>query len=475
MKSSHQNPPSVAVIGGGISGLSAAWQIQRQAPHLQLTIIESEPRLGGKVVTARLAVDGAGDAIIDGGPESFITRKREAWDLAIQLGLRSKLVNPGSETSRIFVLYNGQPYRIPLDPLNFITSSLLTTRGKLRMLSEPFQPARRDLEDESLASFIDRRLGREARERFIGPVLGGIYNTDPERQSILTTSPVMREMEAEHGGLFLGALGRMRRKRPLDAEGQRPPSFASFASGTQELVDALQDQLKANLILGDGAISIQSSPAGYTIATARGRVIHASALVLAVTANVAARLLAQTAPQAAAGMQAIRHENIGTISLLYRKEDVSIPLPLNGLMIPRRERRAIDAITWTSNKSPERAPHGYHLLRVFFGGSRPDLVTASDDQLLATVQAELDSLLGVRGKVSGYRAFRWEQGFPQADVGHLQHVDAIEAGLPPGIAIANSSYRGIGVPDCVRQGNQAAGRILAYLQQSVPNEVVPQV
>jgi oxygen-dependent protoporphyrinogen oxidase len=227
------------IIGGGITGLSAAWELQQH--HSDYVLLEGSERWGGKIISREMAVDGR-RFLVDGGPDTLVTRKRESWQLALELGLRDEVVNPGSETKNIYVVDGGKPYPVPLSPALFFTSPLLTWRGKLRLISEPFQPARRDDDDESLADFVTRRLGREALDKFIGPVLGGIYNTDPQQQSILVSSPIMREMEKESGSLVLAAVSRMVRRKKVE---ERLPRFINFNNGMQQLTDALVRQLQA--------------------------------------------------------------------------------------------------------------------------------------------------------------------------------------------------------------------------------------
>lgn len=462
--------PHIVIIGGGITGLSAAWHLQQTTSEITYTLLEKSNRWGGKVITETIpGVDG-GHFTIDAGPESFITRKPEAWELACEMGITDSVIDPGSETRHMYVLDEGTPVEIPLSPVKFIGSPLMSAGGKLRMLQEPFVPAKRDGEDESLAQFVTRRLGREALDKFIGPVLAGIYNTNPETQSILTTSPVMREMEAEFGGLVKGALGRMRAAHQQKASTNghaRKPRFITFQNGAQELVEALVARLKGDLRLGAEIHRIGHNGAQYEITLADGEKIFAFAVLFATPANVTAHYLEDLAPQAAKGLAKIRHENIGTISLAFRETDVQLPNPINGLMIPRREKRTIDAITWTSNKMPGRAPIGYALIRVFFGGSAPYMVEYNNTALLSTVRQELRDLLGITAPPLDYRIQRWPQSFPQADVGHLDLVDAIEATLPGGLYLAGSSYRGLGVPDCIRQGRDAAEKAVAMLNGKV--------
>ncbi len=445
----------IVVIGGGIAGLSAAWEIQKRG-QATFSLLEASERWGGKVHSRTLVASNGDKFLVDGGPESFVTRKPEVWELAHELGLADELVNPGSETRNIYVLDGGRPYPIPLSPALFFSSPLMTWRGKLRLLAEPFQPARRDTEDESLAAFGTRRLGREALEKFIGPVLGGIYNTDPAHQSILVSSPVMREMEAESGSLVLAALKRAFRPRPKDGR----PSFVTFKHGAQVLTDAMAAQLKGDLRLNAEVTRIQRDGAGYCVMLSNGDTIQADKIILAILASQAAGLLRETAPQAASQLDLIQHNHIGTVSLVFRESDLPQKPVVNGLMIPRREKRAIDAVTFTSRKTPQRAAPGFVLLRVYLGGARPDVVEMDDAGLVAAVCAELGALLGIHAKPLDYTIFRWLKGFPQANVGHLGRVAQVEALLPAGIGLAGSSYRGIAVPDCIKQGREIVQKLL---------------
>ncbi len=239
-------------MGGGISGLSAAWEAAR-AGTVRVTLLERDERWGGKIVTDTLVLkdgDRTVTLLLDGGPESFITRKAAAWELAGEIGLQDAVQKAGSETSNIYVLDGGEPKVVPMSPAKFVNSTLISSRAKLRLMVEPLVPARRDMEDESLASFVSRRLGREALDKFVGPILGGIYNTDPAHQSIMTTSPIMREMERDYGSLVVATVARgiakARRRKALEAQGlSLPPSFMAFADGSQVMVDALVARLEA--------------------------------------------------------------------------------------------------------------------------------------------------------------------------------------------------------------------------------------
>ena len=460
----------IVIIGGGVTGLAAAWELQASAPGYAVAVLESSGRWGGKILTEQLSLPDGGQALVDAGPESFVTRKPEVWNLAREIGLRDQIKATTDETRHIYVLDQGVPKVVPLSPPAFIKSRLLSTRGKLRLLAEPFAAPRRDFGDETLAEFANRRLGHEAQVKMIGPVLAGIYNANPEQQSILVASPVMREMERESGSLFVAALGRMLKARQQARDPARPPRFITFEGGAQTLVDSLTRRLDADLRLNSRVKRLAWAGDGYAVVLADGSAIRARAVLVATLANTAATLLAPVAPWAAAGLARIRHNSIGTLTLAYHPGEARTPFPINGLMIPRRERRAIDAVTWPSAKMPERAPGGHTLVRVFFGAGQPALVGLDDGDLIQTAGEELKALVGLDAAPVGYSVARWPDGFPQADVGHLDHVAAIERRLPPGIVLAGSSYRGVAVPDCIRQGRAAAAQIATYLARE--NEVL---
>jgi len=272
-------------------------------------------------------------------------------------------------------------------------------------------------------------------------------------------------MEAEYGGLFKGALGRMRAARKQQ-DGSKPPRFFAFERGAQDLIDTLVKKLEADgadLRLNAETVHVGTNERGYAIRLGDDELLHADALILATPANASAQILGDVNPDAASMLGKIRHENIGTITMVYRAEDVRMAKRIHGLMVPRREGRSIDAVTFTSLKMPARAPQGFLVLRVFFGGGQPELVDLDNDALLAKVSDELAELLGINAEPIEIVPFRWPRSFPQADVGHLGLVAEIENLLPAGIYVAGSSYRGIGVPDCIRQGQQAAKDVVDYL------------
>ena len=387
----------LVIIGGGITGLSAAWEAQRRG--IPYTLLEASDRWGGKVVSTELRMNGA-RFLVEGGPDTIVTRKPEAWDLTNELGILDQVDDPGSETRGIYVLDNGSPQPIPLSPFRFISSTLMTTRGKLRMMAEPFQTARKDDGDESLGDFVRRRLGEEALDKFIGPVLGGIYNTDPNIQSIMVSSPVMREMEKESGSLVLAAMKRSLRTKK-SPNGTKKPRFITYKDGLQGIVDGLVGQLTGKLRLKSRVQFIKKDTPGYQVWLSNGEMIHADAIVIATLANVAAGLLKDVSKEAGQRLGTIRHNHIGTVSLVYKESDLP-KLNINGLMIPRREKRSIDAVTFTSKKMPQRFSAGYAVLRVFIGGGKPEVVEFDEEKLVETVRQDALRRLEIGKPGGGY-------------------------------------------------------------------------
>ncbi len=446
----------LVIIGGGVTGLAAAWEAQTHIGDAY-TLIESEPRLGGKVITARReAPGGQGTFVIDGGPESFVTRKPELTELAEEAGIAGDLIDPGAESAGVYVLTDGSPLPVPTSAGVFVRTPLLSLKAKARFLAEPFVKPRTDEADESLASFVTRRLGPEANERMMGPVLGGIYQADPERQSILVAAPVMRTMEKDHGSLFRAMLarGRARRRQP-----RRYPSFVSFEDGTQPLIDGIADRLTGKVMTGTEAVAVSASHGGgVEVTLSTGGRLTADAAVLACPAPAAASMLDHPAADL---LREFRATDIGTATLVYPRGSLGRLAGIRGCMVPAREQRRIDAVMVTSQRMPRRGVAGYEMVRVVFGANDPALVGLPDDPLRAALHAELVDLFGVTADPLDIVSFRWPGGYPQADVGHLDRVDAVEASLPATVTVAGSAYRGVGVPDCIRQGRDAARRLLS--------------
>jgi len=483
--------PHAVVIGGGISGLSAAYYLQQQARAaglpLRYTLVERDARFGGKLVT-----DTVGEFVVEGGPDSIITQKPSGLQLVRDLGLADQLIGTNELPRKVYFLANRRPVPMPegmtlivptrLGP--FLRSPLLSPLGKLRMLLDLVIPPRQGDADETLADFIRRRFGQEALLKLAEPLLAGIHNSESERQSLLATFPRLREIERQHGSLIRGMRAARRttederRKtnvsvsdgsssvlRPSSSVGQS--AFVTLKGGIGALSDALVCALDGRLIGGMGVAALDYDLAAsrpYRVRLDDGEILDADAVILTAPAFSAADLVERLQPELAAGLRQIRYVTTGTISLAYSKRDIGEPLDGYGLVIPRTERRQINAVTISSAKFAHRAPDDAALLRVFVGGSRnPEVAELDDAPLLDLARAELRDILGIRAEPLWSRIYRWPCSNPQYDVGHLARIDVLEALCPSGLYLAGSAYRGVGIPDCVRQGREVAAKALEFV------------
>ncbi|MCC6523352.1 MAG: protoporphyrinogen oxidase [Polyangiaceae bacterium] len=485
----------LAVVGGGVSGLAAAHralELGRAAGRpVAVSLFEARARLGGAVGTERR--DGY---LVEMGADMFVTDKPWALSLCERLGLGGRLVGANAAYRRSLVLRAGKPLPVPegfmlMAPARLgrvLASPILSLRGKLRILCEPFVPARHDDDDESLGAFARRRLGKEALERLVEPLVAGIYTGDPEHLSLRATLPRFLAMEREHGSLWRGqrrALGRGRAEE--GASGARYGLFVSFPDGMAELLDALETRLRAGgvaLELGTSVLGLERTAAGFALTRRRparprpGRAAWTEpppsdgetvrelfdAVVVALPAPRGAALLAAASPALAAALGSIEHASSAIVVSGYRRADVRHPLDAFGLVVPAAEGRQIFSVSFASRKFPGRAPEGHVLLRSFVGGLRHgELLRRSDEALCALVRRELAALLGVGGRPDFELVARHERAMPQYDVGHLGRVAAIERLLAaePALAVATNALHGVGVPDCVHAGERAAEHVWA--------------
>ena len=455
----------VAIIGGGMAGLAAAHYLQQgaraQGIDVEWRLFEQRDRLGGKVIT-----DHEQGFVIEGGPDSFITQK--PWGLALcrELGLDDELIPCNSAKQKVYILVRsrlcalpaGFRLTVPTRIMPFVKSPLFSWPAKLRMGMELFVPPRRDDGDESISDFITRRLGREAADKIGGPLMAGIYVADPAKLSLLSTFPMFRALERKHGSLI----------RAMRAAAKRPaaqtPMFMSLRGGMGRLIDVLRESLNERCTTDARITGLQMKGNRFELLKADGRETF-DAVIIASPLYETAGLLQELAPESAAVLRGIRYVSTGTVSLGYR-------LPLDGMdqkldgfgfVIPASEDRDLLACTWSSVKFEGRAPDGHALFRVFVGGERREhLAEAPDDELIALVRRELRDILGLVSEPVVSRIYRWPKGNPQYDVGHADRMKALMADIAkiPGLHLAGSGYNGIGLPDCIRSGKEAAEAVL---------------
>lgn len=467
---------SVLVVGGGISGLVAARGLALAGVPVML--MEAADRLGGKVASQRL--DGF---LLESGPDSFLATRPAAVELCHELGLRDDLVTPSAPRS-VFVLRRGRllpvpdglGLMLPSRPGPFLRSPLFGPLDKARMALDLVLPRQGgDGEsDRSVGSLLRRRFGDALVERLAGPLVGGIYGTDIDELSANAVMPHLVAAEREHRSLLLAGLASARARSA--SHGGRPPGsapgspFMSLAGGMGDLVKALQGALErapgpVEVRTGMSVEALEVSGGTHAAELSDGSLLHPEAVVLAVPARDAARLLRSSLPETAHHLADIPFGSSVSAWLGFREEQLPGPLAGHGFLVPAGEGLSISACTWSSAKWPARAPEGHVLLRVSLRLDRPDLAWAAGDEVVAAAQADLAAVLGIRGSPVLARVVRWPDAMPLYTVGHPERVRAIEASLAEtsGVVLAGSSYRGVGLADCVAQGQAAAARVLARL------------
>ena len=462
----------LVVVGAGISGLAAAHRAveraREQGRPLELTVLEGADRVGGTIQTEQR--DGF---LVEGGPDSFLSEKPWALALCQRIGLEERLMRTDDRFRRTFVVWGGRLHPLPegfqllaptrLAPL--LASGLFSWPGKLRMACDLVLPRGGD-PDESLGAFVRRRLGREALERVAQPLVAGIYTADPDELSLSATMPRFVEMERRERSVIL-ALWRAARKAPAQhagTSGARWSLFVTLARGMDELVQALAARLPAGAVrLKERVTGVAREDGRWRIATESGGAHEADALVLAPEAHQAARMLRYVDPALTHLLEGIPHASSATVSLAYRRADVRHPLDGFGFVVPHAERRPIIACTFSSVKYAGRAPDGHVLLRVFLGGALNEGVLQGDDAtLVRTAREQIGPLLGITAEPELARVARHARAMPQYHVGHAARAAAIEQAVSrhPGLRLVGGAYRGVGIADCVRSGEDAAERLL---------------
>lgn len=475
----------VIIIGGGIAGLAAAYRIQEEINHnaqVACTVLEGSDRFGGKIHTLRR--DGF---VLERGPDSFISQKPAVIELCQRLGIDDHLMSTKTDHPETFVYLNNKMVTIP-DGLSlmvptrftpFITTRLFSWPGKIRMGMDLFIPRKRGNSDESLASFVRRRLGTEALERMAQPLMSGIYASDPERMSLLASFPMFAEVEKKHRSLILGMLAQKRRRAPATHSpqgasgnnskgGYKPFSFfLTMKNGLSEIVDTLIEQSPDVLFRSKAPVeSFRKDGSGWRLRLQSGEELEANAVILATPANLAARLVEDWAPGIAARLDQIPYVSTAAVALGFDRNNFAHPLKGFGFVVPHVENRKITACTWVSSKFPGRAPDDKVLLRAFVGGAvHEELAEQDPETIQQQVREELRDIMGVREEPLFCEVFQYKKGNVQYQVHHPRLVSEIEMELVDykGLYLAGSAYKGIGIPDCVKNGTENAEAVLEFL------------
>ena len=466
----------IAIIGGGISGLSAAYALEekrRAGVEVEYVLYEASSRFGGVLVTDR--VDGC---ILEAGADSFLTEKPWASDLCAKLGLAGQLIGSNDAERKTYIVVRGRLIEMP-DGLMFmvptklaptIFSPLFSAQTKLRMAQEWFHPPHKANGDETVAAFVERHYGPEMVDRLADPLLSGVYGGEASQLSVRAVLPRFAEMEAKYGSLGRGMLA-ARAGMARNTKAPPRPLFTSLEEGMQQMVDALVAAVDADALRVGTTVQAVAPEAGGWVVSAGLQSDEFDAVILALPTKSAANLLLRCASELAAELNAIEYSSSVTVALGYDKQVRDSLPPGFGFLVPRSEGKRMLAATFVHNKFPHRAPDDRAILRCFLGGSRgAEMLAHSEEEILRIVREELDQILHLKAEPLFTRVFKWKGAMAQYGVGHLERIARMEALRQklPGLALAGNGYRGIGVPDCVRSGTDAVDSTLSALGLSSP-------
>ncbi len=463
----------VVIIGGGISGLSSAYFLEKEAAHagveIAVDLFEARNRLGGVIVTER-----RGEFLVEGGPESFLAAKPAAADLCRELGLGDQLLPSNDVRRKTCVLQDGRLRALP-EGLLFVvpsrvwplfTSDLLSWGAKLRLVTSPLRPTPQEkVQDVSVAEFIRRRFGSEVLERLAEPLLAAVYGADVDSLSARAALPQLVALEEKHGSLWKGL-----RAVATDSKGRHKGSlFITLRDGVGKLIGTLQARLKRTTVHTENEATHArraTDGRGFTIES-RVAETAADALVVATPAHSAAQLLLDLDRGLGEQLETIRYHSSVIVAFGFDQAAFRTRTDGFGFVVPRTEGRRLVALTWVSTKFSFRSPPGQLLVRCFLGGARdPDVLKMADDELVAISLQELEEILGDRPRPAFHRVYRWDRCMPQYAIGHLQRLQEIETCLArqPGLFLAGNGYRGVGIPDCIQSAAAAAAGTVRYLR-----------
>jgi oxygen-dependent protoporphyrinogen oxidase len=458
----------IAIVGGGITGLAAAFALEerRQAGEpLQYVVYEASPRFGGVLVTEQ--VDGC---LVEAGPDSFLSEKPWAATLCRRVGLEDQLIGSNDSHRRTYILLKGRLAPVPdgmmlMVPTSFVpafVSPLFSPATKLRMVREWRYSPRPADGDESVAAMVERHYGAEMVDRVADPLLSGVYGGEASRLSVRAVLPRFAEMEAKYGSLGRGMLAASKNAKQRE---QRPqPIFTSLKNGMQQLADAVLANVPVDALRLNSAVqAVQRQDRGWIVSAGYAS-DHFDAVIVATPTLVAAPLLEITSADLAAELRAIPYSSSVTVALGFDQQVRAALPPGFGFLVPHSEGKRLLAVTFVHNKFPHRAPENRALLRCFLGGSRDEAVLQlRGEEISNIVREELRQILGLTAEPLFTRLYRWKGAMAQYNVGHLERLERIESLRKqlPGLALAGNGYRGIGVPDCVRSGENAAAEVLA--------------
>ncbi|UFJ41756.1 protoporphyrinogen oxidase [Brevibacillus humidisoli] len=479
----------VLIAGGGITCLSAAYELKKRfterGEQVRITLVEQEDRFGGKIATLRK--DGF---VIESGPDSFLARKKAILDVTKELGLESELIATRPEAKKTYIFRKqklcpippGLVMGIPSRLLPFLTSGLISPFGKARAAMDLILPCRQADGDESIGQFIERRFGREMLDRVVQPLLAGIYSGDCRTLSLQATFPHLQEIERKHRSLILGIMKGVGQAYTATSpsssstglpEHVKGSLFLSYRNGLYTIVEKLLEQLSdAEQVTGAKIVKLEvrqeEGRIWYRTISSNGREFAADAVILALPAYALAHVFPRLASIRSLGR--MPYVSVANVVLGFKREQIVHPLDGSGFVIPPCEGRFVTACTWTSSKWSHTSREGHVLLRCYVGRTGDEeWMGMDDDEIIESVMHELSETIGVRAQPIIAEVNRHLKAMPQYEVGHLARVARIHEVLSeryPGVFAAGAAFHGIGLPDCVRQGKEAAEQVMNYLLYS---------
>ena len=470
----------VVIVGAGIAGLSIAWTIKRRSPGVDVVVLEHRARGGGNIRTEH--IDGF---VCEWGPDGFLDNAPATLELVRELGLTSRLLPSSDAARRRFIFRKGQLTEVPTSLSAFLQTPLLSPRGKLRILFEPFASGRQD-DDESILDFAKRRIGREAAEVFVDPMVSGVFAGDAETLSLKACFPRMRQIEDDHGGLVRGLIATRRSRKRGDAVGAPSGRLTSFVGGMSDLIGALVESLGSAVRTSTTVRTIRSNDGPtfsasarrprYAITTSQGT-IDADVVVLSGPAADSAAILQGFDPALSSLIERAVTAPLAVVCLGYDAAELQSQCRLDGFgfLVPRGEGVRILGALWETSIYQHRAPAGQALLRAMIGGARdPEALSLSDDQLVSVVRQDLARTMRVSAEPRMVRVFRHPRGIPQYVKGHLGRMHHIDALLKahPGVLLAGNSYRGVSINSCIADASSVADAAVRAVSPSTTSVAI---
>ena len=454
----------VVIIGGGISGLSALHYLKKYKPDWSVLLLEKDKRIGGTIGT-----DHIDDYSFDWGPNGFLDREPLTLELCEQIGLKDQLERANANVSNRFILRDGKLRAVPMSPPAFVTSDILPLLGKLRVFFEPWAKSRPEGVDESIYDFVKRRIGRDAADYLVQPMVSGVYGGVAERMSLKSCFPIMREMEDEYGGLFKAMIAKAKKAKKGKKAGKKSggPSgpggwLTSFQGGLSIFADQFEKYYSDSIKCGAGVETMAKSGGLFSLSLSDGDTVTSKQVIVAVPANYAREITRNLSSEISNCFGSIPYAPIAVVCLGYDKSQIGAELDGFGFLVPAKEKLGILGSIWTSSIFDSRAPEGKVQFRTMVGGDGDhESAGLSESDLLDVVKRDLGKIMKISGEPELVKTYRWKYGIPQFKVGHSEIIDQLETELRElgGLHVTGNAYYGIGLNDCIKQSHRVVASL----------------